>query len=207
MADNESLQPIMVACPDCDLLNQLPALAPDESASCVRCEATLSRNPKNSIARGMALTWTAIILFAVANGFPFLSFGKAGVVTHTTLISGVVGLYRDGMYFLTGVVGFTTIVIPTIVLAGFCYLLLPLQFDRKLPGAEVVCRWLLRLRPWNMLEIFLIGIIVSGVKLFKMANLMPGLSAGAFLILVFVLTWTHASLEPRVIWERLEAAR
>jgi len=207
MTDNESLQPIMVACPDCDLLNQLPVLAPDESASCVRCEATLSRNPKNSIARGMALTWTAIILFAVANGFPFLSFGKAGVVTHTTLISGVVGLYRDGMYFLTGVVGLTTIVIPVIVLAGFCYLLLPLRFDRKLPGAEVVCRWLLRLRPWNMLEIFLIGIIVSGVKLHKMANLIPGLSAWSFVILVFVLTWTHASLEPRVIWERLEAAR
>jgi paraquat-inducible protein A len=207
MAENESLQPILVACPDCDLLNQLPELAPDESASCVRCEAVLSRNPKNSIARSMALTWTAIILFAVANAFPFLSFGKDGIVTHTTLITGVVRLYHEGMYFLAVAVSFTTIVVPVIILAGSCYLLLPLRFDRKLPGAELVFRSLLKLQPWNMVEIFLIGIIVAAVKLHKMADLVPGLSAWAFLILVLVLTWTHANLEPRVLWEKLETTR
>jgi paraquat-inducible protein A len=207
MSDDESLQPILVACPDCDLLNQLPELAPDESASCVRCDATLSRNPKNSIARGLALTWTAVILFAIANVFPFLSFGKDGIVTHTTLVSGIISLYHEGMYFLSGAVGFTTIVVPVIFLTGLCYLLLPLSFDRTLPGAAFVCRWLLRLRPWNMVEIFLIGIIVTAVKLHKMADLVPGLSAWAFLILVFVLTWIHATLEPRLMWERLEATR
>ncbi len=207
MAEDESLQPILIACPDCDLLNQLPELAPDESASCVRCDATLSRNPKNSLARGLALTWTAIILFAIANAFPFLSFGKDGIVMHTTLVSGIISLYHEGMYFLSAAVGFTTIVVPVIVLSGLCYLLLPLRFDRKLPGAEFICRWLLRLQPWNMVEIFLLGIIVTAIKLHKMADLVPGLSAWAFIALVFVLTWVHANLEPRLIWERLEAAR
>ena len=111
------------------------------------------------------------------------------------------------MYFLSAVVAFTTIVAPVIVLSGLCYLLLPLRFDRKLPGAAFVCRWLLRLRPWNLVEIFLLGIIVTAIKLHKMADLVPGLSAWAFILLVFVLTWTHANLEPRLIWERLETAR
>ena len=207
MANDERLQPVMVACPDCDLLIQLPELAPDESALCVRCEAVLSRNPKNCSERGMALTWSAIILFAISNVFPFLSFGKDGVESHTTLISGVVSLYHEGMYFLTFAVGMTTIVVPVIMLSGLCYLLLPLRFDRKLPGAEMVCRLLLKAQPWNMLEIFLLGIFVSAVKLHKMADLIPGLSAWAFLALVFVLTWIHANLESRVIWEKLETAR
>jgi paraquat-inducible protein A len=59
MADTEYLQEITMACPDCDLLNRVPELAPGESVSCGRCEATLSRNPTNSINRALALTFSA----------------------------------------------------------------------------------------------------------------------------------------------------
>ena len=201
------LQPITVACPDCDLLNQLPSLAPGESASCVRCDATLSRNPPNSIARGIALTFTAIVLYTITCTFPFLSFGEAGIVAHTKLFSGIIGLYGEGMYFLAAVVSFTTVVVPVFMMAGLCYLLLPLRADLRLPGAERILRWILNLQPWNMVEIFMIGIIVSGVKLQKMAALQPGVGAWAFIVLIFVMDDIAVSLEPRVLWERMERAR
>ena len=204
---NETLQPITVACPDCDLINQVPALAAGESAVCVRCDATLSRNPPNSINRGIALTFTAIMLYAITCTFPFLSFGKAGIVTHTKLFSGIIGLYQEGMYFLAAAVSFTTVVVPLFILGGMCYLLLPLRRDVRLPGAARVLRWILNLRPWNMVEIFMIGIIVAGVKLQKMAALEPGLGAWAFMLLIFVMAAIGASIEPRVLWERLESAR
>jgi len=207
MSDETVLKPITVACPDCDLLNNVPELAPGESASCVRCDATLSRNPKNSIERALALTLTAIFLFIVANAFPFLSFGMSGIVEHTTLISGIEGLFRQDMWLVASVVAATTIIVPTIMLTGLLYLLWPLQHGYRLPGSEFALRMILQLRPWNMVEIFLIGIIVAGVKLHKMANLIPGLSAWSFVLLVMILAWVAANLEPRLIWERLEAAR
>ena len=207
MPIDEVLQPITVACPDCDLINQVPALAAGESASCVRCDATLSRNPPNSIARGIALTFTAIILYAITCTFPFLSFGKAGIVAHTKLFSGIIGLYGEGMYFLAAAVSFTTVVVPVFMMAGLCYLLLPLRANLRLPGAERILRWILNLQPWNMVEIFMIGIIVAGVKLQKMAALHPGEGAWAFILLVFVMAAIAVSLEPRVLWERMERAR
>jgi paraquat-inducible protein A len=207
MPIDDVLQPITVACPDCDLINQVPALASGESASCVRCEATLSRNPPNSIARGIALTFTAIILYAITCTFPFLSFGKAGIVAHTKLFSGIIGLHAEGMYFLAAAVSFTTVVVPVFMMAGLCYLLLPLRADLRLPGAERILRWILNLQPWNMVEIFMIGIIVSGVKLQKMAALQPGVGAWAFIVLIFVMAAIAVSLEPRVLWERMERAR
>jgi paraquat-inducible protein A len=207
MPIDDVLQPITVACPDCDLINQVPALAPGESASCVRCDATLSRNPPNSIARGIALTFTAIVLYAITCIFPFLSFGKAGIVAHTKLFSGIIGLYEEGMYFLAAVVSFTTVVVPVFMMAGLCYLLLPLRADLRLPGAERILRWILNLQPWNMVEIFMIGIIVAGVKLQKMAALQPGVGAWAFIVLIFVMAAIAVSLEPRVLWERMERAR
>jgi paraquat-inducible protein A len=204
---DDLLQSVTMACPDCDLINQVPALAPGESAHCVRCEATLSRNPPNSINRGIALTFTAIILYTITCTFPFLSFGEAGIVSHTKLFSGIIGLYEEGMYFLAAAVTFTIAVVPVFILTGLCYLLLPLRLNLRLPGAANVLRWMLNLGPWNMIEIFMIGIIVSGVKLQKMAALEPGFGAWAFMVMIFVMAAITASLEPRVLWERMEGAR
>jgi paraquat-inducible protein A len=117
------------------------------------------------------------------------------------------GLYQEGMYFLAMVVSFTTVAVPVFILAGMCYLLLPLRFNLRLPGADYILRWMLNLQPWNMVEIFMIGIIVAGVKLQKMAALEPGLGAWAFMLLTFVMAALVIALDPRVLWERLEDAR
>ena len=207
MADEVHLQPILIACPDCDLLNNVPALAPGESASCVRCDCTLSRNPKDSLQRGIALTWAAIVLYAITCYFPFLSFGEAGIVSHTKLLGGIIGLYHEEMYFLAAAVSFTIVIVPVFTLASLCYLLLPLHFNVRLPGAERALRWVMQLEPWNMVEIFMIGIIVAGVKLAKMAALEPGLSFWSFMALIFVMAWISSALDHRLLWERLERAR
>ena len=207
VAEEIHLQPILVACPDCDLLNNVPELAPDESACCVRCDHTLSRNPANALQRGVALTLSAIILYAITCALPFLSFGEAGVVAHTRLFSGIIGLWREDMHFLAAAVSFTIVVVPVGSLASLCYLLLPLHFDVRLPGADAALRWMMRLEPWNMVEIFMIGIIVAGVKLAKMAALEPGLAFWAFMAMIFMMAFISAALEPRVLWERLDRAR
>ena len=207
MPADDILKAVTLACPDCDLINRVPALAPGESACCMRCEATLTRNPRNGLTRSIALTFTAIMLYAITWAFPFLSFGEGGIVTHTRLFSGIVGLYQDGMYFLAAAVSFTTVVVPIFIMAGLCYLLLPLRANKRLPGAERVLRSIMQLQPWNMVEIFMIGIIVSAVKLHKMATLEPGLGAWAFMLLIFVLAAISAFMEPRMLWERLEKLR
>jgi paraquat-inducible protein A len=207
MAQTDSLAEITVACPDCDLLHRVPELAPGESANCSRCDAILSRNPANCIDRALALTFTGILLYIIAASFPFLSFGKSGIMVDTRLVSGIIGLAQEGVYFLAIVVSFTTVIVPSFVLFSLTYLLLPLHFGRKLPGAAHIFRWLIKLEPWNMVEIFMIGIIVAAVKLHKMATLTPDLAAWAFMALIFVIAWIFATLEPRIIWEKLEQAR
>ena len=92
MAETCNLQAITVACPDCDLLNQVPELAPGESANCYRCNCRLSRFAPNCLDHVLALNLTAILLYAVACYFPFLSFGKGGIEVETHLITGIVGL-------------------------------------------------------------------------------------------------------------------
>jgi paraquat-inducible protein A len=57
-----------------------------------------------------------------------------------------------------------------------------------------------------MMEVFLIGILVSITKLAGMAEVIPGLAIWAFALLMLVLAGAMASLDPQEVWERLEAA-
>ena len=60
------------------------------------------------------------------------------------------------------------------------------------------------MRPWTMVEIFLLGILVAFVKLAGMAEIVPGVALWAFGFLIITLSWATSSLEPHVIWRRVE---
>lgn len=203
---SDEINSSVVACPDCDLLIRLPELEPGEEANCVRCGFRLARNIPDAIDHAVALTLAAVIIYAVANLFPFLSFGKGDIGTETKLISGVLSLYQEDMLLLSAAVAFTTLIVPIVLLSGLCYLLIPLKLGYRLPGAAQLFRYMIRLRAWNMIEVFVIGIIVTGVKLYKMATLTPGVSAWALLLLMFVFAWIYSNLESRDIWMRLDKA-
>jgi paraquat-inducible protein A len=53
-----------------------------------------------------------------------------------------------------------------------------------------------------MLEVFLMGILVSIVKLAKMAKIVPGVAVFAFLALILVMAASATTLDPHVVWER-----
>ena len=203
----EVLDAHRVACHECDLLNDVPELAPDQAARCARCNALLYRNPADSIDKTLALSFASLILYAVANTFPFLGFGTGSSVRETSLISGVVDLYRQGMSILAVVVFVTTLLFPAFKILGQIYVLLPLTRGRVAPGMDTVFRLLLHTRAWSMMEIFLLGILVAFVKLAGMAEIVPGIALWAFGCLVVTLAWSGNTLEPRVVWDRAEALR
>ena len=122
----------------------------------------------------------------------------------TTLISGVMALYDQGMWIVAAVVFFTSILVPLLHLTGMLYVILPLKFNRR-PWALPFFFFFIRgFKPWGMMEVFMLGILVSFVKLAKMATLIPGTAFYAFLVLIFVLAASSASLDPHIVWSRSE---
>ena len=59
-----------VACHECDLINDVPPLGPDQVARCGRCDAVLYRNPADCFDKTLALSYASLILYIVANTFP-----------------------------------------------------------------------------------------------------------------------------------------
>jgi paraquat-inducible protein A len=190
----------LTQCHECGLLQRNPPLAPGAAARCVRCGHTLHRNQPDSLDRTLALTLAGIVLFVVANSFPFLSFEMQGQTTQTTLGTGVIDLYRQGRWELSAVVLFTSILAPGLQLLLLLTVLVPLKLGRLPPGFATLFRYVETLAPWGMMDVFMLGILVSVVKLADMATIVPGVSLYAFGALIFVLAGAQAALDPDIVW-------
>jgi paraquat-inducible protein A len=193
-----------IACHDCDLIHQVDAVPEGSIARCSRCGAVLYQYKRDSLERTLALTVAGLILFVVANSFPFLGFKLQAQVHETVLITGVRELYHQGMWILATVVLLTTIVMPAAQMIGLLYVLVPLRLNRIPWKLKQVFRFIQSLRPWAMMEVFMLGILVSIVKLAKMATIVPGIAVFAFMALIFILAACLAVLDPHAVWEKIK---
>jgi len=194
----------LIACHECDLLHQRRPLPRGGTARCIRCGAKLYSRKHDSLNRVLALTFAGLVLFIVANVYPLLTFRLEAQIQETTLISGVISLYDQGMWIVAAVVFLTSILVPLLQLTGMLYVILPLRLNQRPWALPFFFRIVRSFKPWGMMEVFMVGILVSFVKLAKMATLIPGIALYAFLVLIFVLAASAASLDPHIVWERSE---
>lgn len=193
----------LIACPACDLLHRKSELLRGMTAHCRRCKTELYSAPAQSLDRPLALVLCGLIVFAVANLYPFLTLKLEGRIEETVLVSGIVSLYQQGRVVLAGLVLVTGIICPLAQLAGLLYILFPLRIGRVPPHLGFVYRWVQRIQPWAMIEIFLLGTLVSIVKLAHLAGIVPGVALFAFTALIFIVPAATAGLHPDSIWEQI----
>jgi paraquat-inducible protein A len=197
----------LIACHECDLLHRVPPLPEKSKARCRRCGALLYVHFPKTIDRSLALAITGLVLLVIANIYPFLSLESQGTILETTLITGTIILSQQSMAGVAILVLLTSMLIPSILMGTLVYVLWPMKFGHRLPANRQAFRLALTLRPWSMTEIFLLGILVSVVKLAKMATIIPGTALFAFLALVFVLAAVNTFLVPATIWEKMDEWR
>ncbi len=194
-----------IACHDCDLLHDVRPLPRGSVALCSRCGAVLYRHKRNPLDRTLAMALTGLILFCVANTFPFLAIKSAGLTRETTLITGIAELFRQQMPLVAILVLLTTMLVPLLELCTLLYIFVPLKLGRPSRHTAMAWRCLSKVRAWSMMEVFMLGILVALVKLAGMATIVAGVSVYAFAALIFVLAAASNSIDPRLVWEAMEA--
>ncbi len=92
---------------------------------------------------------------------------------------------------------------PAPVLLVPVYVLTPLRLGINAPALVPVFRTLRRVEPWSMMEVFMLGILVSLVKLADMASIVPGIALWAFAALIPALALATSSLDAHLVWDRI----
>jgi paraquat-inducible protein A len=196
-----------IACEFCDLLHKAPALLPGGIAYCSRCRGVLAKASRNPIEGTLALAVTAAVLLVLANVFSFLEMSLAGQVSENTIASGVVGLWNGGQPLLAVLILFTTILAPALRIASLLYVLVPLWAGRIPPGVSSALRFQAGLASWAMLDVYMLALLVTLVKLSQMGSLHFEMGAYCFVALFIVLTMLGASYDREALWERVEGLR
>jgi len=145
----------------------------------------------------------ALLLFIVTNYFPFLSFNVMGNTSHANFTTSIFYLFQEGQWLLGGAILITTILVPFTRIMLYLMLFGPLYHGVIPLYAAQMLKLLEKLLPWGMLDVFLVGVLVSMVKLVKMGTIIPGTSLWAFMIMVFVMAAAQAIFDPHQIWERI----
>jgi len=193
----------LIACHECDLLQREVALPRGGIARCRRCGAELYRSHPDSLDRTLAITLAALMLFAVANAYPIVGLEVQGNRTAASLFAAVRALWNEGSETVAGLVFVTTILVPTLHLATMLLILAPLRLGRPLPATGMLLRAVQALQPWGMVEVFILGVLVSLVKLAHLATVIPGIALWCFAGLMLLFAAAAAAFDPREVWMRL----
>jgi len=191
----------LVSCPECDALHRHRSLVRGEKARCIRCHAILYRHPSLRPDQLLPLVIGALITFVIANGFPIVNLEVQGLSNSATLFGSILALWGEGRQLVAVLVFATTLLFPLIDLLAMLALLLLSRHGR--PAA--LWRFVQALRPWGMIEVFMLGVLVALVKLSHLAQVLPGVALWAFGVLTLLLALI-LSFDPRSLWDRPEEA-
>jgi paraquat-inducible protein A len=190
----------LIACHECDQLHRYVSIPAGAKASCEHCGSLLYRNTPDSLNRSLALYSAALLLFIIANCFPFLSLTLGGRAVHNILISGGWAMYEMGMGELGLLIFLTSIGFPLLTITGMLYLLISVRLGFKPPGLSPVYRLAEVVTPWSLVSVFMLGVLISIVKLQDIANVIIGPAFFALTALLIVYAAARANFDPRVLW-------
>jgi paraquat-inducible protein A len=145
-----------------------------------------------------------LVCLAIACSFPFLSFKSKGFESVMTLPQTAGGIWDAGMPEIAVVVASFMMIIPAAVMVLLLTLATCMAQGWYFPWMMPLSRLVFRLQNWAMVDVFVIGVLVSLTKIAGMATVVIGISFwgyGAFAVF-FVLAMS--SLDTLQYWNQLE---
>ena len=204
-AEDMKIYPHLVACEQCDSVYRRSTLAPGEVARCSRCEAVLERAHPRDVDGWLALTMTTAVVFLIANVCPVVRISLNGMHREATLWEFAWALAQGSVAPLAVVAALVIILVPLAQISLLSWVLIPARVGRRAPGFARALRMLARLRPWSMVEVGILGILVAIIKLISLVEVTLGAGVWATAALMVLLTMiAHRDLSS--LWSLTEDA-
>src|SRR5687767_13407022 len=157
-----------------------------------------------NLSRSAALAVAAAVMLVPANVLPVLSTNTGGRPRTDTIMSGIIGLWEDGLWGIAGIVFAASILIPLMKLVGLGWLLLAAR-----RGGSKNSRALTRLYAaldfigrWSMLDVFLVAFLAGAVQFGSLAMIEPRSGIVAFAAAVVLTVLATDAFDSRLLWSR-----
>lgn len=196
----------MVACHGCHLLCGIPPGGSPSGMFCPRCGAALHQRKPDSINRTWALVIAAIVFYIPAMVLPISVTTTFAGSQGDTIMSGVIYFLHTGAWHIALVIFVASIMVPILKIMILIYLLISVQ--RKSTWRPLDSTRLYRIieiiGKWSMVDIYVITLMASLIKLGGLASFDAGPAAVFFGTMVVITMFAAMSFDPRLIWDNME---
>ena len=191
-----------IECPQCGLLQILPPPIAGHGRLCIRCRNSFGRWAVGGDT-ALALAVTALVLFSLAYFSPMMAIDIDGRGKSVRLGSGIASLFDDRFAPLALLVLLISVVAPLGRVMTLAYVVFRARQPKFIPHLSFVLRVAERLRPWSMLDVFLVGALIALTKLHDLAQTIVGLGLWMLGLLVATLAALEISIDRRMLWDSL----
>jgi paraquat-inducible protein A len=162
----------------------------------------LAGPPTGRVDVPLALSVAALLLLLPAISAPLMTISSFGATRVSWMFSGARALWRHGFPSISLLVAAFTLVLPFVYLGLLIWVLAGLHL-RLAWRLGPVFRWAKYLRPWMMLEVYLLGCFVAYSRMRVVFDVDIGLGGWFLLFSALMLMVALTQLDERTVWEAL----
>jgi paraquat-inducible protein A len=191
----------LIICHKCHTLHEKVPLNNDSKAFCSQCDILLYKNDKHLLDRTLALVVTAFISLIVAFEFTIVTININGLEQSLNLTSLFVVILENEQYLVGLMLLFLIVIFPFVILIAMFFLIIYMKMGKAEYLVKRLLILLAHLRPWSMVDIFFISLLVAMVKLFDIAQIELGISFAAFILTLFLDAIITKNMSFYELWE------
>lgn len=196
-------------CPHCGLVQRMPQAVAGQTIRCGRCGAWIRNVRADPVRAALACATASMLLYFVALTTPMMTLNVIGRTNTVSLLSGPIVMNEadTALGVIGTLVGFTTVLVPGLILASDLVLFTGLLRTPIPDYVRLLLRFRARFRPWAMTEVYMLGIFVAYSKLISLAHvdIQPAIYALAAMMVLMIAT--DGAFDAETAWERACDAR
>lgn len=182
---------------------------PKLESHCPRCHSCFHLRQSMSLQKTWAALITAMVLLLPANLLPISVFYLNGQRNEDTIFSGVMSLINSGNTPIAIIVFIASIFVPFFKIIIMLFLLLSIQFNWHIhPLLRIkLYRFVSWIGRWSMLDLFIIGLMMSLINRDQLMAFTMGPAAFYFGTAVILTILAVEWLDSRLLWDTYATRR
>lgn len=175
-----------------------------EHHRCPRCGRRAHLREEHSRSRTCALLTASMILYLPSNLYPIMFTDYLGSSTGSNIVDGVISLWQMDSQFVAMIILLASIFIPVFkILMLFCLIVLSCRTKITKPALlSLIYRLICFIGKWSMIDVFVVIIMSSAVRITGLLTISPGLAILAFCSVVLITMAAAEMFDVRLLWDR-----
>jgi paraquat-inducible protein A len=189
------------------MICRMPAAAPGNVVDCPQCKHPLWRRQVHPFNYIIACGLAAALFYCFAVVAPFLEISSHGRFQLAKLETGPNQLMFGGFELVGALVLAVTVIFPGVKIAILLLTLIGVE-TKSLPAGfmKAIFRWYQPLRPWAMIDVYLLGFLVAYTRLIALATVHLDTALFALAGVMISTAAADAALDKESVWQALDEA-